>query len=108
MVIGDFCTEKVNLLNAEFLDQTYHSTIATSTINSLQTLWPEGILYSNVLCFISDAVAYMPKSYRGILAPMFPNSVHVTCVAHMIHNVPQIFYEFLPNALIKEKVVFST
>ena len=89
VVIGDFSTEKVYLLNTEFLDQSNHSPIATSSMNSLQILWQEGILYSNVLCLISDAAAYMRRSYRDILAPMFPKSVHVTCVAHMIHNVAE-------------------
>ena len=37
------------------------------------------------------------RSYRDILAPMLPKSVHVTCVAHMIHNVTETARSSFPN-----------
>jgi len=49
-------------------------------------LWPEGIQYLKVLLFLSDAAAYM-KLAGKTLRNIFPKLIHLTCMAHALHNV---------------------
>ncbi|KAF0748801.1 CGG triplet repeat-binding protein 1 [Aphis craccivora] len=46
---------KIFLLNSEVLEKANHSTISKLFDRSLFILWPEGVLYDNVLLFVSEA-----------------------------------------------------
>jgi hypothetical protein len=74
------------LLNMEFLDKTNNFTIVQSVNNALMVLWPEGIKYDKVLLLLTDAAAYM-KLAGKTLCNTFPNLIHLTCLAHAMHNV---------------------
>ena len=41
-------------------------------------------VYSKILLFVSDSAAYMLKTGK-LLQTIYPNMLHVTCVAHALH-----------------------
>lgn len=79
---------KPHLLKVDMFDCSVDNTIVSQVIiNACIRLWPEGIKYQDVLFIISDAAAYMKKAYRDNWKTLFPNSIHITCLAHAIHNL---------------------
>ena len=52
--------------NMAELKSVNHSTIAAFFIDSLHVLWPQQILYENVLIATTDAAPYMYKAMRGL------------------------------------------
>ncbi|KRX35235.1 hypothetical protein T05_7684 [Trichinella murrelli] len=57
-------------------------------LHLLAVLWPEGIRYENVLLFVTDAAPYMKKA-AGALKVLFPNMLHLTCLAHGLHRIAE-------------------
>jgi hypothetical protein len=49
-------------------------------------IWPAGIQYNKVLLLVTDAAAYMKKAGKALVVT-YPKMVHVTCLAHGLHNV---------------------
>lgn len=76
------------LLNSVTLERTNNSTIATVFNDSMNLLWPNGVLYNNVLLFLSDAAAYMKLAATNLKA-IYPRMVHMTCLAHALHRVAE-------------------
>ena len=54
--------------------------------SALWLLWPKGIKYDQVLLLVTDAVPYMKKAFKG-LEMMLPKMTHVTCLAHLLHQI---------------------
>lgn len=54
----------------------------------MQVLWPNQILYRNVLLLVTDGAAYMKKA-GSALQTLYPNMLHVTCIAHALHRVAE-------------------
>ena len=76
------------LLNCEELEKTNSSTVSQLVLTSLQILWPEGLEYQCVLLIVTDAAAYMKKA-ASILSALFPNMLHLTCLAHALHRLSE-------------------
>lgn len=55
--------------------------------NGLKILWPGGRCDEKVLLMLSDA--YMIKAV-DTLQILYPNMIHVTCVAHMLQQIVEI------------------
>ena len=51
-------------------------------------IWPNEIKYDNVLLFLTDAAPYMKKAGRT-LKDLFPNILHITCLAHSLHRISE-------------------
>ncbi|KRZ82536.1 hypothetical protein T08_6973 [Trichinella sp. T8] len=79
---------KEYLLTSEVLEKSNSSTIAQLFTSSLAALWPEGIRYENVLLFVTDAAPYMKKA-ADALKLLFPNMLHLTCLAHGLHRIAE-------------------
>lgn len=62
------------LAGTVFLEQCSHSTLCNDDV-----------------MFNTDNVAYMKKAYTAALKSLFPNSVHVTCMAYIINVVGGAF-----------------
>ena len=80
-------TGEVYLAATSFLEATNNITIFQFLISSLNGIFPNGIPYDNFLVFVSDAAAYMKKSYENGMKTLFPKMIHVTCLCHALHNV---------------------
>jgi len=74
------------ILNMEFVKKADNFTVVQSVNNALLILWPEGIQYHKVLLLLSDAAPYM-KLAGKTLRNIFPKLIHLTCMAHALHNV---------------------
>ncbi|KAJ4443345.1 hypothetical protein ANN_05013 [Periplaneta americana] len=77
-LVGNVVIEKCN-----------NKTIVKLFNEAMGILWPKGIMYDNVLFFISDAAPYMVKAGQA-LSVVYPKLTHFTCVAHAFHRVAEV------------------
>jgi hypothetical protein len=73
-----------------------HTTIACVFNEAMQTLWPDGVKYENVLLLVTDATPYMKKATEG-LSVTYPKLIHVTCAVHALHRVCETICVLYPN-----------
>jgi len=78
------------------LEKTNHSTVARFVHDGLKLLCPLGGNDEKVLLMLSDAVPYMIKTGES-LKILYPNWIHVTCLAHMFHRIAENVREMFPN-----------
>lgn len=64
---------------------------AQATIKSLVT---NDLNFNDFLAVVTDNAAYCLKAYREGLKPVFPNSLHVTCICHILNLVGEAFQHF--------------
>lgn len=76
------------LADTVFLDQCNHSTVSMAVVKCLQEY---NIDNKDVIVFNTDNAAYMKKAYTAALKSLFPNSVHITCMAHIMNLVGGAF-----------------
>jgi hypothetical protein len=91
VIVGRLSSEEYlgcYLLNTVQLEKTNAQTIAKVFNDSLQLLWPEGILHDKVFLFVTDAAAYMKKAAKS-LKILYTRMIHVTCLAHAFHRVAE-------------------
>ncbi|KAL4121880.1 hypothetical protein QTP88_014301 [Uroleucon formosanum] len=74
------------LLHTDYLDKVNSSTITQLFDKAMHILWPTNVKYDNILLFISDAFPYMKKAGSSIQT-LYPNIIHLICLAHACHNV---------------------
>ena len=86
---GDLVTGKTFVLNCAFLQKTNHSTVSQLNMDSLYLLHPQGIKYDIIPFLVTDGPAYMKKCYKDVIEALFSKTLHVTCIAHMLHNVAE-------------------
>jgi len=77
---------KTYVIHTEYLDKVNHSTIFQLFDKSMHILWPNNVNHEDILLFVSDAAPYMKKAGRCIQT-LYPKALHVTCLAHALHNV---------------------
>jgi len=76
------------LLGAEFLAVTNHMTVSKAVIKVINDFY---ISCENIVVFDTGDAAYMKKAYTQVLSGLFPNSIHVTCLAHILNLVGESF-----------------
>ena len=72
------------LADTVFLEECNHSTVSMSVVKCLQEYCIDN---EDVIVFDTDNAAYMKKAYKAALQSLFPNSLHVTCMAHIMNLV---------------------
>ena len=77
------------LIDMVWVDKANCVTICQSFNNALTRLWPEQIRYDKVLAIITDGAPYMFSAIRT-LKTIFPNIIHVRCLAHSLHNICEL------------------
>ena len=85
---ADQSQSKKHLIDVRFVERANHSTIIQAVTHSLTILWPEGIKFDKFLILITDAAPYMKLAGEG-LQLIYPKLIHITCVAHGLHNLAQ-------------------
>lgn len=103
-VIFDFMSDKDEdvktgtltavLADCAYLDAVNHTTVSQAII---KTLTKYGADFNKVSAFISDNATYMTKSYKSVLQGLMPNSVHITCNAHIISLVSELWRAEFPR-----------
>lgn len=76
------------LVDIVFLEKCNHSTVANAVVSALNDF---GVKQEDVISFDSDNAAYMLKAYKSALKALFPNSIHVTCLAHIMSLIGEAF-----------------
>ena len=76
------------LIDTVFLDKCNHSTVANAAVNALNDI---GVKPEDVISIDTDNAAYMLKAYNTSLKALYPNSIHVTCLAHIMNLVGEAF-----------------
>ncbi|MGH0165696.1 UNVERIFIED_CONTAM: hypothetical protein FKN15_049446 [Acipenser sinensis] len=88
------------LADMHFMQKTNHSTVSQAVIQTMQSY---EIAYNIVVVFDTDNARYMKKAYKTVLSGLFPDSIHVTCLAHIINLVGESFCKLFEdvNAMVK-------
>uniref|UniRef100_UPI00358E8181 uncharacterized protein n=1 Tax=Myxine glutinosa TaxID=7769 RepID=UPI00358E8181 len=89
-----------HLVQCMFLEKTNSGEIVRAVNDTLRYLWPD-FKPECLKVLVSDAAAYMIKAGHA-LKELFPDLLHVTCVAHALHRVCETVREMFKdvNALI--------
>uniref|UniRef100_H3AEY0 DUF659 domain-containing protein n=1 Tax=Latimeria chalumnae TaxID=7897 RepID=H3AEY0_LATCH len=72
---------KAVLADTMYLHAVNYNTISQAIVNCLNMI---GVDFNNISAFISDNATYMSKAYNQVLQGLLPNSVHLTCNAHIV------------------------
>ncbi|KAG0442250.1 hypothetical protein DMUE_0417 [Dictyocoela muelleri] len=62
----------------------------------MKELYGGSINYDKLLTIISDAAPYAIKAVN-VMKFLFPNTKHVTCIAHMLHRLCEKLRDISPN-----------
>lgn len=86
---------EVHLFDATTELESIYSTDAS--IHCTRRAWHNsvrhiGIDFSQVTTVVSDSAAYCKKAYRKIPSVVFPRSVHVLCLAHIVNLAAEAFH----------------
>lgn len=76
------------VVDTVFLETCNHQTVSQAVVKTLQDY---GVENENVIAFETDNAAYMIKAYKTVLKVLFPNSLHITCMAHIMNLVGEAF-----------------
>ena len=80
---------KPYLIGVVQMEACNHSTFSQAIIRSVTDI---GITFEQITAVVSDSAAYCKKAYRDVLSAVFPNSVHVLCLAHIVNLVAEVFH----------------
>ena len=95
--------DKCYFTNMVFLYPVNHSTITVFFNESLLQLWPDQILYHNILFATTDAAPYMMKGKWAL------KMMHITCIAHGLHRDTELIrhnYSVVNRLINAGKTVF--
>ena len=72
-----------------FLDEVNHRTVSNAVVKVVgdYKLHP-----NDILTFVSDNAAYCKKAYNTVLKTLYPRSIHICCLAHILHLVGEVFH----------------
>ncbi len=70
------------------LDRVNFSTVSQAVISCLNS---NNVNFNDVWAFVTDSASYMKKAYNTILHGLFPNANRVTCLAHLLQLVLEVF-----------------
>ena len=78
----------VKVADLVFLEKTNHATVAAAVIQKVTTY---AVPFDRVVMVDTENASYVKKAFKDILSPLFPNAVHVTCLAHIMNLVGDAF-----------------
>ena len=79
------------LLDVVFLDRCNFSTVSQAILASL---YSNNLDLNDAWAVVTDNAAYCLKAYREVLKGVMPNSVHVTCLCHVINLVGETWQHY--------------
>ena len=65
-----------------------HSTFSQGIIRSGTDV---GISFEHVMSIVTDGAAYCKKAYKDVLSAVFPDSIHVLCITHIVNLASEVF-----------------
>uniref|UniRef100_A0A8C4YJK5 ubiquitinyl hydrolase 1 n=1 Tax=Gopherus evgoodei TaxID=1825980 RepID=A0A8C4YJK5_9SAUR len=84
------CCGHINslLVVTVFLDAVNHTTVSQAVVKAVSEFQ---IDYENVVVIDTDDANYMKMSFDSVFSTLFPNSVHRTCLAHIVNLIGESF-----------------
>ena len=79
------------------MDACNHSTFSQAMI---KTVSEAGINFNHVISIVTDNAAYCKKAYQDVPSALYPNSLHVLCIAHVVNLVSEVFHHKYTSNLI--------
>jgi len=76
------------LVDTVLLNTAHHRSVSQSVVKVLQQY---DISNENVIVINTDNAAYMLKAYKECLSVLYPNAIHITCVAHIMSLVGESY-----------------
>jgi hypothetical protein len=71
-----------------------HTTIAGVFNEAMQTLWPDGVKFDDVLLLDTDVPRYMKIAEEG-LSVSYPKLIHITCMGVLCTGPVKQFVYFI-------------
>ena len=84
--LNEDATTKPYVVDISELKTINNCTISQYIISTLTDFFVENFKYCNLKLIVSDAASYMVKAGKG-LKLIFPDMIHITCLAHGLHRV---------------------
>ena len=81
------------LLDSVYLEETNHQTVGKAVVLALTS---HQIDFNKISAFVTDNAMYNYKCYDAILKSLLPNSVHITCNAHIFAVVANVYRNCFP------------
>lgn len=78
------------LADTVFFEQCNHSTVSVAVVRCLQEY---SINNEDVIVFDTDNAAYMKKAFATALQALYSNSLHITCMAHIMNLISNAFHK---------------
>ncbi|XP_078454201.1 histone-lysine N-methyltransferase SETD2 isoform X4 [Lampetra planeri] len=79
---------KAYLIESRVLERTNFKTVSEAVLRATQKA---SIDFDKVSAFVTDHATYIYKAWERSLKAIFPNAVHVTCTAHILSLVSEIW-----------------
>uniref|UniRef100_A0A4W3HSA0 DUF4371 domain-containing protein n=1 Tax=Callorhinchus milii TaxID=7868 RepID=A0A4W3HSA0_CALMI len=74
-------------IGAEFLQRDNHAAVSQPL---LRVLYVKIVNFDKVLAVVTNSASYMIKAFNTILPGLFPNGIHITCIALLLNLILEI------------------
>ena len=81
--------DKIFTIGVVNMDSCNHSTFSQAIIKTVSEV---GVAFNNVISAASDSAAYCKKAYRDVLSVVYPNSLHILCIAHIMNLASEVLH----------------
>lgn len=93
ILVAPLCVDDRGRLRSYLADTIFLKTVDHKTVSQavVKTLQQYDIANENVIVFNTDNAAYMLKAFSDCLSVLYPNAIHITCLAHIVNLVEESF-----------------
>lgn len=93
ILVAPLCVDDNGKLHSYLADTIFLKTVDHKTVSQavVKTLQHYDIANENVIVFNTDNAAYMLKAFSDCLSVLYPNAIHITCLAHIMNLVEESF-----------------
>ena len=70
------------------MEKTDHQSVAGAVVTCISKF---GNSFKDVMVINTDNASYMKKAFNSALQTIFPNAVHITCLAHIMNLLGEEF-----------------
>ena len=79
------------LIGVVRMEACNHSTLSQGILKSVADM---ELPFDRIHAVITDSAAYCKKAYRDVLSAVFPHSIQVLCLAHIVNLASDVFHKY--------------